>query len=738
MTGVPGPVQRVLEDARAAGRETLYETEALAVAAALGVGIPAHLVVPGPGEVEQFDLGMLLGDRVVVKALAPGLVHKTEAGGGAVVANEAPAISSAIAGMAERVPRAVAFMVAEHVEHGTDPGGEVLLGMRWTDEFGPVVTFGLGGTATEFLSGLAPGRAAAVFSPALRGGVAGALDRCAATGPLTRGFRGGAPGIDRAGLESLIGRALDLAARTMPAGIAEFEINPLAFTDRGPMALDAFCRVGVAGDADAVRPDLRPGAVAGILRPSTIGVIGVSGRLNLGRMILRNVIEAGFPPASVTVVKPGVAEIDGVRCVPDLDEMGFVDLLVVAVGAEQVPGLVEQVAAGSLAGGVILIPGGLGERPGSEAHAGRIAAALRDAPSPRTVVNGGNCMGIRSIPGRYDTTFIPAHKLTPGGREGRHPVAVISQSGAFAIARLDRLAWLDPAYLITVGNQVDLTVGDYLDHLADDPEVAVAACYVEGFRHGDGLRWAGAAARMRARGGTVILYRGGRTEAGARSAASHTAAVAGDTGVTRAVAEAAGALVADSLSDFEDLLRLAVLLGERPAAGARLGAVTNAGFEAVAIADNLGSMSLATLSPATTARIGEILESERLQGVVAANNPLDLTPNCTAAAYTDAVEAMLADPGVDVGLIGCVPLTPSLATLAPGDGHDEDVTAPSSLASRLVALWGSTGKPWAVVIDAGSPYDPMARMLEEGGIPTLRSADRALHMLGRWMAGTAG
>jgi acyl-CoA synthetase (NDP forming) len=169
-----------------------------------------------------------------------------------------------------------------------------------------------------------------------------------------------------------------------------------------------------------------------------------------------------------------------------------------------------------------------------------------------------------------------------------------------------------------------------------------------------------------------------------------------------------------------------------------LGAVTNAGFEAVAIADSLGSLSLATLSPATTARIGEILDREGLQGVVAANNPLDLTPNCTAAGYADAVEAVLADPGVDVGLIGCVPLTPSLDTLAPGDGHDEDVTAPSSLASRLVALWGSTGKPWVAVIDAGSPYDTMARMLEEGGIPTFRSADRALHMLGRWRGGTAG
>lgn len=729
MSGILIPALQALREARAGGRTTLYETEALTVAAALGVGVPAHLVVPGPAEVERFDLRMLIGDRVVVKALAPGLVHKTEASGVEVVAKQPSAISSSIAGMAERIPEAVAFMVAEYVEHDTGPGGEALLGMRWTDEFGPVVTFGFGGVFTEFISGLAPDSATAVFSPALRGGIGPALDSCAATGPVTRGLRGGTPGIDRPGLEALIGRALDLAARTMPDEITEFEINPLAFTSRGPMALDAFCRVGPAGAATA-RPDLRPGAVAGVLHPTRIGIIGVSERVNLGRTILRNVLAAGFPPEMVTVIKPGVEEIDGVRCVAGLDAMGFADLLVVAVGAEQVPGLIEEVVASGCAGGVVLIPGGLGERDGSQDHADRITSSLRDAPYPRPVVNGGNCMGIRSVPGGYDTTFIPAHKLSPRGREGRHPVAIISQSGAFAISRHDRLAWLDPAYLITVGNQIDLTVGDYLDHFADDPGVAVAACYVEGFRPGDGLRWAGAATRMRSRGGTVILYRGGRTEAGARAAASHTAAIAGDDRVAAALAKASGALVAETLGDFEDLLRLTVLWRERTVSGTRLGVVTNAGFEAVAVSDNLGDLSLATLSAATVSRMGELLEGERLGGVVGVANPLDLTPNCTAAAYAGAVEAMLLDPAVDIGLVGCVPLTPALETLPAGEEHDEDLGSAASLASHLIGLWEATTKPWAAVVDAGTPYDPMAEMLEEAGIPVFRTADRAMRALG--------
>jgi acyl-CoA synthetase (NDP forming) len=609
----------------------------------------------------------------------------------------------------------------------------VLLGLRWSDEFGPIVTFGFGGVATEFITELGPEAVPAVFSPGLRDAVVGSLQRCAVTRPVLEGFRGSPPGIDLPRLEALVGRMLDLASSAVPDQILEFEMNPLAFTARGPMALDARCRLGPPPAAGG-RPPLPDGAVGSLLRPGSIAVIGVSRSMNLGRVILDNVLGAGFPRESVTVVKPGTDEIGGVRCVPDLGSLDRVDLLVVAVDAGQVPGLVEEAVAGGVSRTMILIPGGLGEREGSEEHAARILAALGDAADPRPVVVGGNCMGIRSVPGRYDTTFIPDHKTAAVERRGRHPVAVVSQSGAFVLSRLDRLPWLEPQYVVTVGNQADLTVGDVLDHLADDPGIEVAACYVEGFRPGDGRRWIDAAARMRSRGGRVVMYRGGRTAEGARTAASHTAAVAGDPRAAAALAQAAGALVAESLEEFEDLLRLAVLLGGRSVTGLRLGAVSNAGFEGVAMADALGPLEAAGFAPETVARIDGILESRRLDGVVAARNPLDLTPNCDAEAYAEAVGAVLDDPGVDLAVVGCVPFTPALETLAAGAGHDEDVAAAGSPAARLVDLWAASTKPWAAVVDAGPRYDPMVHLLEEGGVPTFRSADRAVRLLARYAA----
>jgi acyl-CoA synthetase (NDP forming) len=728
-------VAAIVRQARIERREVLHETEALTIAAAAGVAIPAQVVVPAADAtaIGSADLRAFAGDRIVVKAQVAGLTHKTDIGGVEITRREAAAISETIAAMAARLPEAEAFIVADYVEHDPGPAGEMLLGMRWTDEFGPVVTFGFGGVATEALAALSPDRAVAALSPSLdEAEVRRVLERMAITPMITASVRGRPPSIEFDDLADLVARFLDLAEHAMPQELAEFEINPLVVGASGPIALDAVARLGPLAAANTRSP-IAASAVHKMLRPNSIGIIGVSAGMNLGRIILRNVLAAGFPAEAVTVVKEGTEEIDGVRCVGDVNALGGVDLLVVSVGAAAVPELLETVAAAEAADTVILIPGGIGELPGSEDHAARISAMLDGrAAGSGPFVNGGNCMGIRSVPGSYDTTFIPEHKMTASPRRGEHPVAVVSQSGAFVLARLDRLRWLDPKYVVTVGNQIDLTVGDYLDHFADDPEIQIAACYVEGFRPVDGRRWMEAAARLTARGGSVVLLRAGRTEAGARSAATHTAALAGDPLVTRSLAEAVGVLVADSLDEFEDLLRLAVLLRERPIAGLRLGVVSNAGFECVAAADALGPFEEAKLQPGSEQMIGDLLASRRLDGVVGARNPLDLTPSMDDEGFVAAAAVVLADPGVDVGVVGCVPFTPSLNTLPAAAGHDEDLTRAGSLPRRLIDLWRSSDKAWVAIVDGGASYDPMAVLLEGAGVPTFRAADRALRVLGQY------
>ncbi len=741
-----GRIREIVARAGARGRAGLLEPEAREILAAMDVPVPAAAFVPvRDGGMDAADVeaavAALPGERVVVRVVAPSVVHKTELGGVAVVARDARVVTDAIAGMRARLDEAgigdlVGVMVAEFVAHDPGIGGELLVSARWTGDAGPVVSVGAGGTEAEAIAAdLRPGREVAILSPTLTrpDEIPGLLRAVTAVRLATTPQRGRPPRLEMDRLVAIVLRFLALADACLPADLSELEVNPIAVADGGLVALDAFAVAGPGIDAvapPAVRPTRK---LARLLEPRSVAVIGVSASMNAGHVILDNLLRAGFDVRRITVVKPGADEIEGCRCVPDVASLpGRVDLFVVAVSAAQAASVVAEVIERDAAETLLVIPGGLEEKEGTEAIVGRMRAALdasRARPDGGPLLIGGNCLGYRSVPGRCDTMFIPGAKLPPPAGEPA-PLAIVAQSGAFAITRLGRLAGRHPRYLLTVGNQTDVTVGDCVDFLADDPEITVLGVYVEGFQPLDAVRFVTAARRVRERGGTVVLYRGGKSAAGAAASASHTASIAGDVVATRALARGAGVLVADTVDEFDDLLRTATLLAGRSIAGSRLGAISNAGFECVTIADSLGPLELAALDAATESRLGGILTASGAGGIVDVHNPLDATPMPRDAAFAELAEAVVTAPGVDVGVVGVVPFAPSVQTLPAGPGHAEDLAADDAVAGLLIDLWRRTERAWVAIVDAGPLYDPFAGALEAAGIPVFRTADRALRALG--------
>lgn len=729
-------ILRTLNSARHRRRGALLETEGMALLEALGIAVPRRIEFPRPDALPGWDPPPLSGDRVVLKAVAPGLLHKTEAGAVRVVANRRQDVLAAATEMSDRLSALPleGFMLCEFVPFEPSLGHELLIGLRWTDAFGPVVSVGPGGIHAEFLAGaFPPGQGYAVLSADLddaelrRRLVAPATLRL-----VTKGQRGRAPELDLEVLAGVVRVFLEVAEALCPAPIGELEINPLVVSGGRLVALDVLLTFGKATPVPPPRPIEK---LDRLLEPKSIAIVGVSERMNPGRIILQNTLRAGFDPKSVWVVKPGCAAIDGCRCVPSLEALPRrVDLAVLSISAAQVPVALGAIIDGERAESVILIPGGLEERPESAPLVARMherLAAARATGWKGPLVNGGNCLGIRSVPGRVNTLFIPQAKLPlEGGRPD--PLAMLSGSGAFAVSKCSKLARANPRYTITVGNQMDLTLADYLEHLERDSEIEVFAVYAEGFRPLDGRRFVSAARRITGSGRTVVLYAAGRTQAGQAAAASHTAAAVTDQEVTRQLAAQAGVLVADTLEDFEDLTRVSLALRRMAVRGLRLGAVSNAGYECVAIADNLGPFELASFAESTAAELTAVADWARLGAIITVRNPLDLTPILGDAAYEEVVRRVLADPGVDVGLVGCVPLTAALETLAPGPEHLEDVAHEGSLGRRLARLHAESGKPWVAVVDAGPLYDRMVDVLERGGVPTFRSADRALRILARY------
>lgn len=741
--------RRILLRARLAGATSLLETEGKALLDAIGIATPPRTTLPDVAAANELPERPFDADRLVLKALVPGVLHKTEAGAVRILPGSRDAVIEEIAAMARRLDglSVEGYLLEKYVPHQATIGREFLLGMRWTPDFGPVVTLGAGGLHTEFLArALRDEESLAVFSPALswEGSVEATIAGLAPARLAVEGQRGAAPALDVAHLADVVRRFLALAAVFCPKVIAEFEVNPLVVSEGRLVALDAVATLPASGEAVATPAPARPlDKIARLLKPRTIALVGVSETsVNPGRIILRNLLRAGFDPACVRVVKAGVESVDGVRCVASLGDAapldatgdGRVDLVVLAVSAAASAALVEEIVRDRRAESVILIPGGLDENPESASLVARMRSSLEHSRAEEwrgPVVNGGNCLGIRSVPGRYNTLFIPEHKL-PAPERPADPIAFLAGSGAFAVSKSSKLTRVNPLYTITIGNQMDLTAADYLEFLRDDPLVEIFAVYLEGFRPRDGVRFLKAAGEIARSGKPVILYRGGRTAAGHAAASSHTAAIAGDLAVARALARDSGVVEAETLEEFEDLVRLFVELRGCSVGGLGLGAVSNAGYETVAIADNLGPFHLPRLSDETNATLRELIDRAALKGIVTVRNPLDLTPILGDPGYEEAVRALLADPSVSVGVVGCVPLTGALQTLPRGGGHGEDVERDGGIVARLVRLMRESPKAFVAVVDAGPLYDPMARALEEGGVPTFRAADRALRVFGRY------
>ena len=195
-----------------------------------------------------------------------------------------------------------------------------------------------------------------------------------------------------------------------------------------------------------------------LLHPASIGVIGVSATsMNFGRIILRNLMGSGYPKERLTIIRAGETEIDGVQCAASLAALpNKLDLLIVAVTADAVYGLVDEIIAAGTVESVMLIPGSLGEtmksREPAAAMADRINAAHgREGGGP--VFLGASCLGVVSHPGSYDSWFIPLERLPKPQKKLERNSVMLSQSGAFMITRLSRNPWLDPRYMLALGNQ---------------------------------------------------------------------------------------------------------------------------------------------------------------------------------------------------------------------------------------------------------------------------------------------
>jgi acetyl-CoA synthetase (ADP-forming) len=320
---------------------------------------------------------------------------------------------------------------------------------------------------------------------------------------------------------------------------------------------------------------------------------------------------------------------------------------------------------------------------------------------------GPNCMGLISPHHNMALTSSLVLENNPL-RPGR--VGLVSQSGALMVSMYNRAddAGIGFSACVSLGNQADLEICDFLEFLIDDPETAVICLYVEGLK--EPKRFLALADRARRAGKPLLLTKTGRTEAGVRAAMSHTASLAGAYQVFAAACRGHGVVLLD---DPDGMIELGACLARWGVpAGDGIGVVSSSGGGAGIGVDRLSEAGLriAALSDETRAELGRFLLPPQ------ADNPIDLggrTIDDPLECARRSVEVMAADP--DVAVLWVV------LTTTPFYEQTTEQLATAAIAS---------GKPYLFVVTPGSAAAGPREVLRRLDAPFFDRVDDCIRILG--------
>ena len=747
---VKDKIKEVFAKAVADNRKVLFEHEAYGVLNLLDIETPKYKYCKEMPERVEIE-----GEKLVAKLVSRNCFHKSDVGGIEFVSNNPAEIKTAY----ENVKKAAAdanvifdgVLFTEMVKFKSELGRELLISFKLDDAFGPVIALGFGGIWTEFYGrNIKPGRAL-VLRPTCIFNNSDAdnhldhmLDSFALTKVLEGKDRVKKKLIDRADIKDFLSKLISLAEYFAPTNpelkadedyvFEEFELNPVVVSDEGKLCpVDALVRFR---EKEEIAPEKPLSKLGKLFDPQSALVVGVSSKGgNPGHIILNNLIESGAPKEKLWVLHPKEDEILGVKCVQTVDELPEgIDIAILTIPAsEGTLKIIEDLITKDKVHNIVIITGGFGEVKSGSDLQGQLEQIIKNSRSKvdkGVLVNGPNCLGIISEPGNYDTFFLPVY-LFPQGENQKQTLASISQSGAFLAFQKSKIQdRIIPRYSISFGNQIDLTVSDYLEYLGKDDVVDLYGVVIEGFKKYDGRKFAQVCKDLRSKGKEILAWKSARTDVGAKAAQSHTAAIAGNYELFRQTADALGILEPKSIEEYDDLLYMFILLADRKVNGVNVGIMSNAGFEATVASDFLGNLKLAQFSETTQNAIKDALPG----AFVDVHNPIDTTPQCDTKGFAKIIQAVVDDPNVDVIVASPTPPTPYLNTLPLGEGHNEDITREDSMPSELIKIFKSTKKPIIAVAEGGYIYDPYRKMMEDAGIPVFKHIDQALMTLNTFVS----
>lgn len=449
-----------------------------------------------------------------------------------------------------------------------------------------------------------------------------------------------------------------------------------------------------------------PSSLESLFHPRRVAVIGGSNTPGKwGYLVMRTLLDGGYA-GEVAAVNGRGGEVQGRSAYATIAELPWPpDLALVVVGREAAVRAVEALATRGCRHVIVHSAGFAETGPQGADLEARMAAAARGAGMR---LLGPNCMNLMVAASRLNLTGIPD---LPRGR-----LAFVSQSGnlVYDLIEYGKLSGLGLSAFISVGNQADLGLEDFLDPLGEDDETAAVALYIEGLRPGTGRTFLEKARRLTAVKPVIALV-GGRTDAGRRSSASHTASLLGDVGVLRALLRQAGVIEVERLDELFPVAD--ALIKSPPPPVSTVALCGGGGGHATIGSDALAAHGIALPPPAaaTQAALRAIFPP-----MASVKNPIDWVGASERSfwVYRDAARLLLSDAG-----IGGVILYGHFG------GYRTEMETPANnyrdVAAALADLQRATGKPLFVHSIYGQQQRAAFEALREGGVPLFVSLETA-------------
>ena len=629
-----------------------------------------------------------LGFPLVAKIVSPQILHKTEVGGIRVGLSSEEEVRQTFTDLYTRLSNQYEVK-GVLLEKMVPQGIELIVGLQNDSQFGPVIMVGLGGIYTEIFKDVAfrilpiTNADATTMIEDLRGK------------QILKGFRGADP----INIEMLSDALVKIGklGTDMAAYYESIDFNPVIAYPNDYYVDDAKIILREKPNLEAISKSLPDSSYMDLFfNARSVALIGASPEAGkVGNSVFESLVKHEYRGKVFPVNAKGYSEIMGIKAYRSLDEINEpIDVVVVTVDLKYVPDLLRSCGKKGIHNMVIISGGGKelgGERADIEQQIKELSSQLK------VRIIGPNCIGIFNGENRLDCAF-QGHQRMLRPKNGE--VAFLSQSGTVGIAFMETSDAFGMSKMISYGNRSDVDEADMVWYLSEDPQTNVIGLYVEGL--GDGRKFINTAKKViKERNKPIVVFKNGRSDRGAKQAASHTGSLGGSYNIVKGAFDQIGVISVDSYEELTGSLK--ALTWQPIPNGNRVAMVTNGAGPIIAAIDHFErlGLQLAQISEQTIRSFKDHYPATYVIG-----NPCDITGSANSDDYKYAIQAFMDDENVDIIMPWFVfqddPLEETIV----------DVLAAFQKQKRKPILVGAMGGPFTQQI---------CQRIEDANVPTYNS-----------------